>query len=234
MGALSDEPPIRVRNGSMKITLVTGEWVASGQAWVPLDGHERGRVRRCRRVRDQVGSQASGSRSSARRSTFRYSDHKTVKFRINPSTSKDQGHAKGDPQEDGGQGLGAWAGRQGLHHRREGEGPRHQLDVRVRKPRRPFRDRHLSAAAPASEAAAADAPEEVALPRPGWLAAKPPGALRLRVTAGRQCPRCIGSAKGPHTGLASLMKSARRIRIASACVPAWNTISGSASRLSSM
>ena len=171
------------RNGSMKITLVSGEWVASGQAWVPLDGHERGRVRRCRRVRDQVGSQAraAGLRHGGRRFVQRPQNGQVQDRSVHV---EDQGHAKGDPQEDGGQGPGAWAGRQGLHHRREGEGPRHQLDVRVRKPRRPFRDRHLSVAAPASEAAAADAPEEVALPRPGGLAAEPPGTLRLRVTGG--------------------------------------------------
>jgi hypothetical protein len=42
MGALSDEPPIRVRNGSMTITLVSGKWKADGKAWTPLDGKNGG------------------------------------------------------------------------------------------------------------------------------------------------------------------------------------------------
>ena len=40
--AASDEPPIRVKNGSMKIALVSSEWVAAGQAWTPLAGTNAG------------------------------------------------------------------------------------------------------------------------------------------------------------------------------------------------
>jgi len=42
MGALSDEPPIRVRNGSMTIALVSGKWKADGKAWTPFDGKNGG------------------------------------------------------------------------------------------------------------------------------------------------------------------------------------------------
>lgn len=42
MGALSDEPPIRVRNGSMTMTLVSGKWKADGKAWTPFDGKNGG------------------------------------------------------------------------------------------------------------------------------------------------------------------------------------------------
>jgi len=42
MGALSDEPPIRVRNGSMTMTLVSSKWKADGRAWTPLDGRNGG------------------------------------------------------------------------------------------------------------------------------------------------------------------------------------------------
>ncbi len=40
--AMPDEPPIRVRNGSMTMTLVSSEWKASGQSWILLDGTNAG------------------------------------------------------------------------------------------------------------------------------------------------------------------------------------------------
>jgi hypothetical protein len=42
MGALSDEPPIRVRNGSMTITLDSGDWKDDGDAWSPSTGNNGG------------------------------------------------------------------------------------------------------------------------------------------------------------------------------------------------
>lgn len=42
MSALSNEPPIRVRNGSMKITLDTGDWNDDGDAWSPSTGNNGG------------------------------------------------------------------------------------------------------------------------------------------------------------------------------------------------
>jgi len=94
MGALSDEPPIRVRNGSMKITLVSGEWVASGQAWIPLAGTNAGGfvvvVEFATRSGRRLGQPVFGTEVDVS-----YSDHKTVKFRIDPSTSKTRVTPKG-------------------------------------------------------------------------------------------------------------------------------------------
>ena len=39
---MPDEPPIRVRNGSMTIALVSSEWKPSGQSWTPADGTNAG------------------------------------------------------------------------------------------------------------------------------------------------------------------------------------------------
>jgi hypothetical protein len=39
---MPDEPPIRVRNGSMTLTLVSSEWKASEKGWTPLDGTNAG------------------------------------------------------------------------------------------------------------------------------------------------------------------------------------------------
>jgi hypothetical protein len=38
-----DEPPIRVRNGSMDVELVGGTWVDNGDAWSPSNGAAGGR-----------------------------------------------------------------------------------------------------------------------------------------------------------------------------------------------
>ena len=38
----SNEPPIRVRNGSMKITLDAGDWKEDGDAWSPSTGNNGG------------------------------------------------------------------------------------------------------------------------------------------------------------------------------------------------
>lgn len=40
--AQGDEPPIRVRNGSMEVELVSGTWVESGDAWSPSTGATAG------------------------------------------------------------------------------------------------------------------------------------------------------------------------------------------------
>ena len=39
---MPDEPPIRVRNGSMTMTLVSSKWKDAGQAWKPVDGTNAG------------------------------------------------------------------------------------------------------------------------------------------------------------------------------------------------
>ena len=39
---MPDEPPIRVRNGSMTITLVSSKWESSDRAWQPQDGTNAG------------------------------------------------------------------------------------------------------------------------------------------------------------------------------------------------
>ena len=39
---MPDEPPIRVRNGSMTITLVSSRWESSDRAWQPQDGTNAG------------------------------------------------------------------------------------------------------------------------------------------------------------------------------------------------
>jgi hypothetical protein len=38
MSLLGDEPPIRVRNGSMEVVLGQGEWKDDGDAWTPSEG----------------------------------------------------------------------------------------------------------------------------------------------------------------------------------------------------
>lgn len=38
MSLLGDEPPIRVRNGSMEVVLAQGEWKDDGDAWTPSEG----------------------------------------------------------------------------------------------------------------------------------------------------------------------------------------------------
>jgi hypothetical protein len=41
MSLLGDEPPIRVRNGSMEVVLAQGEWKDDGDAWTPSEGKSR-------------------------------------------------------------------------------------------------------------------------------------------------------------------------------------------------
>ncbi len=41
MSLAGDEPPIRVRNGSMEVELAWGEWKADGDAWTPSEGKSR-------------------------------------------------------------------------------------------------------------------------------------------------------------------------------------------------
>ena len=41
MSLLGDEPPIRVRNGSMEVVLGQGEWKDDGDAWTPSEGQSR-------------------------------------------------------------------------------------------------------------------------------------------------------------------------------------------------
>ena len=42
MSLLGDEPPIRVRNGSMEIELGSGKWVGNGNGWSPSAGKPSG------------------------------------------------------------------------------------------------------------------------------------------------------------------------------------------------
>ena len=223
---MPDEPPIRVKKRLHDND--AGQQHVEGlrpSAWTPLDGHatpagfivvvevatSSGRV---------IGT--AGLRQGGRIS---YSDGAVIRFKSRTVFEEDQGHAEERPRrrptdpmlEYGQPGT-------GVHHRRRGEGSQHQLE-RVRSRAAPPCPRSTStAAARAAQEQARGAPEAVASPRP--RAAR--GRVARDARAARRCWDrpcqwwcwCIGSAKGPHTGFTSFMKSARRIRIASACVPA--------------
>jgi hypothetical protein len=94
MGALSDEPPIRVRNGSMKITLGSSQWAAAGQAWVPLEGTNAGGfivvVEFATSSGRRLGQPVFGTEVD-----ISYSDHKVVKFKVDPSAKKTKVTPKG-------------------------------------------------------------------------------------------------------------------------------------------
>jgi len=68
-----DEPPIRVVNGSMNITIGAGSWSDGGNAWVPSDGGNPGQYD----VKIQCGAGANcanGSKASGNVVKITYSD----------------------------------------------------------------------------------------------------------------------------------------------------------------
>lgn len=87
MGALSDEPPIRVRNGSMTITLVSGEWKPEEKAWTPRAGTNAGGfivvVEIVRRSRRELGQPVFG-----REVEITYSDGAVIRFKYNGNSKK--------------------------------------------------------------------------------------------------------------------------------------------------
>ena len=74
-----DEPPIRVKNGSMHITLDSGSWADNGDAWSPSGGGNSGGYD----VKVQCGSGAScanGAKASGNLVRVVFSDGFTVTF----------------------------------------------------------------------------------------------------------------------------------------------------------
>lgn len=80
MGALSDEPPIRVRNGSMTITLVSGAWKADGKAWTPRDGTNGGGFIVVVEIATRSG-RALGQPVFGKEVEISYSDGAVIKFK---------------------------------------------------------------------------------------------------------------------------------------------------------
>jgi hypothetical protein len=103
MGALSNEPPIRVRNGSMKITLDSGAWKDDGDAWSPSTGNNGGGFTVT--VDCAPGfSCEKGQTASGKEVWVLYSDKTEVTFKSAGSSGKTKVQpknrlAKADPQE---------------------------------------------------------------------------------------------------------------------------------------
>jgi hypothetical protein len=74
-----DEPPIRVKNGSMDIELANDTWQSNGDAWSPSKGKNRGKFG----VRVESGNNYSckeGQTASGRVVAITYSDEVTITF----------------------------------------------------------------------------------------------------------------------------------------------------------
>lgn len=80
MAALSDEPPIRVRNGSMTLTLVSSRWKAEGQSWTPLAGKNGGGFIVVVEVATKAGC-VLGQPVFGREVAISYSDGAVIKFK---------------------------------------------------------------------------------------------------------------------------------------------------------
>ena len=87
MGVSSDEPPIRVRNGSMTIALVSSAWKASRQAWTPLDGTNAGGFIVVVEVATRSG-RTLGQPVFGREVEVSYSDGAVVRFKRGPISKK--------------------------------------------------------------------------------------------------------------------------------------------------
>jgi hypothetical protein len=82
MSLLGDEPPIRVRNGSMLIELAgIQEWKADGDAWTPSDGKSAGTFQ----VKVDASGDAvceGGRAASGKDISIWYSDNTEVRFKL--------------------------------------------------------------------------------------------------------------------------------------------------------
>ena len=84
---MPDEPPIRVRNGSMTIALDSSEWKASGEAWTPLDGTNAGGFNVVIEVATRSG-RATGQPVFGKEVEISYSDGAVIRFKRGPSSKK--------------------------------------------------------------------------------------------------------------------------------------------------
>ena len=79
MSLLGDEPPIRVRNGSMDIELVQGQWDDSGDGWSPSGGWNWGTFEV--KVTSANGHPCGdGQTGSGKEVWVRYSDRTEISF----------------------------------------------------------------------------------------------------------------------------------------------------------
>jgi hypothetical protein len=84
---MPDEPPIRVRNGSMTIALVSSEWKPSGQAWTPLDGTNAGGFIVVVEVAKRSG-RVLGQPVFGKEVEISYSDGTVIRFKRGPQSKK--------------------------------------------------------------------------------------------------------------------------------------------------
>ena len=84
---MPDEPPIRVRNGSMTMTLVSSEWKASGRAWTPRDGTNAGGFIVVVEVATRSGRML-GQPVFGREVEVAYSDGAVIRFKRGRSSKK--------------------------------------------------------------------------------------------------------------------------------------------------
>jgi hypothetical protein len=78
---MPDEPPIRVKNGSMTLTLVSSEWKGSERAWTPLAGTNAGGFIVVVEVRSR-SRYALGQPVFGKEVEISYSDGAVIKFKI--------------------------------------------------------------------------------------------------------------------------------------------------------
>lgn len=84
---MPDEPPIRVRNGSMTIALVSSEWMPSGQSWTPRDGTNAGGFIVVVEVVTRPG-RVMGQPVFGREVEVFYSDGAVIRFKHGPTSKK--------------------------------------------------------------------------------------------------------------------------------------------------
>ena len=89
MSLLGDEPPIRVRNGSMEVVLEQGEWKDDGDAWTPSEG-KSGKGFTVTVVSANGHACQDGQTGSGKEAWILYSDKTEFSFRFaglfNPKT----------------------------------------------------------------------------------------------------------------------------------------------------
>ena len=84
---MPDEPPIRVRNGSMTMTLVSSKWKAAGQAWKPIGGTNAGGFIVVVEVATRSG-RVLGQPVFGREVDVSYSDGAVIRFKRGPRSKK--------------------------------------------------------------------------------------------------------------------------------------------------
>ena len=132
---LGNEPPIRVRNGSMEVVLAQGEWKDDGDAWTPSEGKSgkgftvtvvSANGHACQNGQTGSGKEAWILYSGKTEFSFRFAGLFNPKTKVRPKNKLDEGDSSNAAARP--------AGRPGLYHRRRNEGWREHVELYLHEP----------------------------------------------------------------------------------------------------